>query len=301
MLLSDSSVSVVIASIVGAPFLDRCLASLEAQARARDAEVIVVLHGAEEDAGRVTEVFPWVTVIRRELRETVPSLRRQGVERASGEIIAVIEEHCTAAPDWLDRIVESCADEQYGAVGGAIHDADYGRLRDWLVYFVEYNGWLPPAHRGPVRQLNGANIGYRRRHLLDHLQLLDGGYWEVTLHPTLLEDGIEFLSVPEIVVRHTGPFNLGYYLQQRYWFSRAYAGARAQASGIVRRAIFILTAPLLPFVLWGRMTMRVVRKQRRIGQYLMIQPLLLIALTALAVGEFVGYTLGPGDALSKVE
>ena len=299
--MNDSSVSIVIASIVGAPFLDRCLASLEAQARARDAEVIVVLHGTEQDAGRVAEAFPWVTVIYRKLRETVPSLRRHGVERAAGEIIAVIEEHCTAAPDWLDRIVESLADDRYGAVGGAIHDDDYRRLRDWLVYFVEYNGWLPPAPRRSVAQLNGANIAYRRRHLTDHVQLLDDGYWEVTLHPRLLAAGVEFLSVPEMVVRHTGPFNLGYYLQQRYWFSQAYAGARAQASGIVRRVIFMLTAPLLPIVLWVRMTLRVLRKRRRVVQYLMIQPLLLAALTALAAGEFVGYTLGSGDALSKVE
>ena len=299
--MSDSSVSIVVASIVGAPFLDRCLASLEAQARSRSAEVIVVLHGTEDDVARVTAAFPWATVLYRRERETIPALRRHGAEHASAEIVAVIEEHCAAAPDWLDRIVESLAEDRYGAVGGAIHDDAYPRLRDWLVYFVEYNGWLPPAPRGSAQQLNGANIAYRRCHLTDHVQFLDDGYWEVTLHPRLLEAGVEFLSVPEIVVRHTGPFNLGYYLQQRYWFSRAYAGARVRESSMARRLIFILTAPLLPLVLWARMTTRVVPRRRHVMKYVMIQPLLVTALIALATGELVGYARGPGDALSKVE
>lgn len=299
--MSESLISVVVASRVGAPFLDRCLASLDSQAKARNAEVIVVLHGTEHEAARVIAAFPWARVLPCREWGTVPGLRRAGAEHATGEIVAIIEEHCVAAPDWLDSIVGYLADERYGAVGGAIHDDGYRRLRDWLVYFVEYNGWLPPAPSGTAQALNGANVAYRRHLLTDHLELLDRGYWEVTLHPKLLEAGVQFLSVPEMVVRHTGPFNLGYYLQQRYWFSRAYAGARVKDSGAARRFLFAITAPLLPVVLWGRMTQRVLKKRWYVARYAMIQPLLMAALIALAAGELMGYTLGPGDALSKVE
>jgi hypothetical protein len=44
-------VSVVIASIVGSPFLDSCLDSLQVQARERGAEVVVVACGASETYG----------------------------------------------------------------------------------------------------------------------------------------------------------------------------------------------------------------------------------------------------------
>jgi hypothetical protein len=49
------------------------------------------------------------------------------------------------------------------------------------------------------------------------------------------------------------------------------------------------------------MTTRVLQRGRHVMKYVMIQPLLVTALIALATGELVGYALGPGDALSKVE
>ena len=69
------SISVVIASIVGAPFIDECLCSLEHQARRLGAEVIVVAYGTAAYAARIAGLFPWVKVIHRAGRETVPQLR----------------------------------------------------------------------------------------------------------------------------------------------------------------------------------------------------------------------------------
>jgi hypothetical protein len=40
--------------------------------------------------------------------------------------------------------------------------------------------------------------------------------------------GVKFRPAREMLVHHRGPFDYGYYLRQRYWFSRAYAGARSQ-------------------------------------------------------------------------
>ena len=111
-------VSVVIASLVGAPFIDDCIASLEQQANEWDAEVIVVACGPTEYAARIARKFPWVRVIPRATRETVPELRKCGVEEAAGEVVAIIEEHCVAAPDWLTRLIEAHAGGEYGVVGG---------------------------------------------------------------------------------------------------------------------------------------------------------------------------------------
>src|SRR6516162_4838668 len=100
---ASGGVSVVIASIVGPPFIDDCIRSLEQQVKACGAEIIVVACGDAEYAGRTARNFPWVRVIHRSQRETVPELRLRGVEEAKGEIVAIIEEHCLAAADWLSR------------------------------------------------------------------------------------------------------------------------------------------------------------------------------------------------------
>src|SRR5215469_16105441 len=142
--MASPRVSVVIASIVGAPFIDDCLESIERQVENLGAEVIVAACGAAWYAERIARKFPWVRVIHRAGRETVPDLRRRGVEEATGDLVAVIEEHCLAAPDWLDHALEAHSQGEYGVVGGPVADHAYARLRDWVVYFIEYNSYLPP-------------------------------------------------------------------------------------------------------------------------------------------------------------
>jgi hypothetical protein len=263
--------------------------------------VIVVITGAPAYGARIAETFPWTRVVHAPDVSQVPALRRRGVEAASGDVVAVIEEHCSAAGDWLHRAMSSLASGRYGAAGGAISHYDYGRLRDWVVYFCEYHGSLPPVPAGETEVLNDANIAYPRRLLLDHVHLLDEGYWPMTLHPALLQAGVRFLSAPEMVVYHRGPFDFGYYLHQRFLFSRAFAGVRARKQPLGRRVAYLVGAPLIPFMLLGRMTRTVFQKRCQVRQFILTLPLILPALVVLVAGEWLGCLVGPGDALSKVE
>jgi glycosyltransferase involved in cell wall biosynthesis len=296
-----AKLSVVIASNVGPPFIDDCLASLEKEAKKLGAEIIVVACGTPDYALRIRQKFPWARVIHHPRREGIPALRRCGVEQASGDIVAIIEEHCLAASDWLHKALAAHRCGDYGAVGGPVVDYAYKRVQDWVVYFCEYNGSLPPAPDGEVSHLNGANIAYRRQILIDHKHLLGDGFWEVSLHPTLLAEGVKFLSVPDMVVHHRGPFDFGYYLRQRYWFSRAFAGARAKTLLTSRRLAYLVAAPLVPSILLARMAWHVWQKRCHVGKFVRSCPLLVPALTVFVAGEWVGYLAGPGDALSKVE
>jgi hypothetical protein len=190
---------------------------------------------------------------------------------------------------------------RYAAVGGAITDYGYDRLRDWLVYFIEYNASLPPVSAGETHELNDANIAYPRQLLLEHRHLLDDGYWPMSLHPTLAARGEKFLSVPEMVVYHRGPFDFFYYLHQRFLFSRAFAGVRARKQSPVRRLAYLVAAPIVPLMLVARMTRTVVAKGRRVPEFVKTLPLIVPAVTVLVVGEWIGCLLGPGNALSEVE
>jgi len=298
---TNPTISVVVASKVGSPFIDQCLESLEAETKELGAEVIVVAYGSADYAARIAKDFPWTRVVHTTEIKKVPALRQRGVEEAKGDLIAVIEEHCSAAPDWLHKAVAAHARGDYAAVGGPIVDYNYDRLRDWVVYFLEYHGALPPVPDGETADLNDANIVYRRAVLTDHLELLGEGYWPMTLHPTLLGKGIKLLSVPDMVVHHRGPFDFGYYLGQRYLFSRAFAGVRAQNQPAARRWAYLVLAPIIPFMLLARITLKVLQKRCRVGRFIQTLPLLATALVVLVAGEWVGCLLGPGDALSKVE
>jgi glycosyltransferase involved in cell wall biosynthesis len=294
-------ISVVVASKVGAPFIDYCLESISDEVAHFGAEVLVVTPRSGAYVRDIHKRFPWVRVIETSAVTKVPALRRLGVQEATGEYVAIIEEHCSAAPDWLRQALAAFARGAYAAVGGAISDYGYRRLRDWVVYFIEYNGSLPPAAAGETHHLNDANIAYPRRLLLAYSHLLDEGYWPMTLHPTLLAAGEKLLSVPEMVVYHRGPFDFRYYLHQRFLFSRAFAGVRARAQSPARRIAYLVAAPIIPVFLLGRITKTVVQKRCCVPQFIKALPMTIPALVVLVAGEWLGCLLGPGDALSRVE
>jgi len=297
---ASPKISVVIASVVGPPFIDECIASVLAQRSAPQFEVLIVDCHGPENVARLARQFPQVRFVQCKRRETVPYLRRLGVEHARGEIVAIIEEHCLAADNWL-AVIAHAFECDCAAVGGPVADYNYDRLRDWVTYFVEYNSYLPPWPEGETWNLSGANLAYRRQVLLENLDCLNDGYWEATLHPRLLAGGARFRSVPQMAVYHRGPFNYGYYLRQRYLFSRAFSGARRSTLSRTQRVLYLLAAPALPFLLLLRMASRVWVKRCHFGKFIAALPLLIPAITTYVIGEWVGYAFGPGHALLEVE
>ncbi len=294
------AVSVVIASIVGPPFIDDCVASVFAQTNAPPFEVIVVDCRGPENVARLRQRFPDVRFVELDHRETVPQLRRIGVDNARGGIVAIIEEHCLADEDWLATLA-SAFSPGYAAVGGPVDFRTDGRLRDWITYFIEYNSYLPPWTDGDSYNVGSANAAYRKEILDANLAVLSDGYWEAVLHPKLFADGARFRGVPGMIVYHRGPFDYFYYVRQRYLFSRACAGARRGTLSGAKRAVYLLAAPAIPFVLLARIASRVFAKKCHPDKFLMSLPLLIPAMTSYVCGEWMGYAFGPGDALMEVE
>ncbi len=292
--------SIVVASCVGPPFITRCLQSLDKQRGQADVEFIVVDRAGGAVAAGIERDFPWVTLIRRPADESVPDLRRFGIQAARAPHVAIIEEHCVARADWIATLLR-CAREPVAATGGVVADAAYARRMDWAVYFTEYNSYMPPGNRGETRDMCVANCVYRRDVLLRYLPAAGSGYWEAGLNHTMLAAGEHFRTEPELVVYHTGPFRFGYYLRQRYLFSRAFAGTRRAHMSAGARVAYLMLAPCLIPLLWARMARRVFAGQRSIGSFILAQPYLLPVLITYVFGEWIGFLAGPGDSLSKIE
>jgi len=299
--MATPTVSVVIASGAGGDFLSRCLDSLREQASAEKAGVIVVDRCGASVVAKIRRDYPWVTVLQAptDHHTSVPELRMLGAKQAQGDIVAVIEEHCVAPPQWLRTIRESFR-ETDAAIGGPILDHDYDRVRDWVVYFSEYHNYLPPWRDGDRFVLNGANIAYSRSKLLKLEHLLTAGYWEIALHPELSKLGA-FRAVPGMGAHHTGPFDFGYYLGQRYLLSRVWGGTQRETAGIGKRLTYLIAAPVFPLLLLARIARRVLESGRRIPKFLMALPLLIPVTCTYVWGEWRGYLAGVGDALERVE
>ena len=299
--MPQPTVSVVIASGIRGEFLFRCLDSLRSQAKSQSAEVIVVDRCGDEVMVRLSRDYPFVTAIPAELnhRPSIPELRQIGARKAGGDIVSVIEKYCIAPPDWLETIRSSFREGDI-AIGGPMLPGNSPRLCDWVVYFCEYHNYLPPWVDGDRDLLAGSNIAYRREALMRHVDVLGEGYWDVVLHPALRKEGT-FHSVPAMGSYHTGPFDYGYYLKQRYLLSRSWAGTERKRISPGKWLVYLVVAPILPFVFLTRIAQRVFKSRCHIGRFLEAIPLLIPVLIAYVWGEWLGYLFGPGNALEFVE
>ena len=96
---------------------------------------------------------------------------------AQGDLVAIIEEHCVAPPDWLATIRRSFRPDD-AAIGGPILDHDFRRLRDWS--FISPSTTTYPSAPWQPYPGGGANIAYRRDLLLEYQTYL-ARVWEIRL------------------------------------------------------------------------------------------------------------------------
>ena len=248
----DIPLSIVIASGAGGEFLLRCLDFLRSQAASPGVEVIVVDCCGEEVISRISKEHPYVRLLRPDVsnhRPSVPESPHRACAKPrvlwSPSSRSTVSSLPTGSRRSADRLTRRCGDRR---------PYPGQRLRSsprWVVYFSEYHNYMPPWTAGERTMLNGANIAYPREMLLKHLDVLGQGFWEVVLHPRLSKEG-RFRSIPEMGVRHTGPFAYAYYLEQRYLLSRVWTGAQRQNVNSGRRLLYLVVAPVLPVLLLAR-------------------------------------------------
>lgn len=295
--MAEASLSVVIASVNGFPYLGTCLDALRERAPA--AEVIVADCTDAETRRRIGEGWPSVIVLGFDEPTTIPALRAAGIFRASGSVVAVLEDHCVIAESWAEAVLRSQADG-HRVVGGPIRNGEHARIRDWAAFLFEYSPFLEPVDRGPAADLPGMNVSYDRPSIAEIADLLRAGRWESWLHARLRERGVELFREPEAVIEHEMDFGIRDFVAQRFHYARAFAGMRVPELGR-RRVAYCLGSPLLVPLLSWRIARNVLRKGRHHDKLALAAPLILLYVVVTAAGEAVGYAAGGGGSLLRVK
>jgi glucosyl-dolichyl phosphate glucuronosyltransferase len=237
-------VSVVICTYTEARWerLAAAIASVRDQSRPA-LETIVAVDHCPPLAGRLRTAFPDVVVVASSGRPGLSGARNAGLARATGDVVAFLDDDATAARDWLERLAGGYEADDVAGVGGAVLPAwETGRPRwfpaefDWVVG-CSYTG-LPRA-RAPVRNLIGANMSFRREVFelvggfsegLGRLGARPLGCEETELAIRLRQRRPEsrLLYEPTAVVHHHVPG------QRARW---RYFGARCYAEGLSKAAV----------------------------------------------------------------
>lgn len=292
--------SVVIASVNGRPYIGACLEALQQQEGDLCAEVIVVDCVGPPVIDFIDGAYSHVKVITYDERQSVARLRAAGINEAKGAIIALTEDHCIPARNWLQTIVEAHQRRESPAIGGAVDNAATDSLVDWAAFFCEYSNYISPVPLGVVHDLPGPNVSYKRKALEAAIELLAEGYREILLHQYFEAQGLTLWSEPGIVVRHKKHFTLGSFLRERFHYGRWFAGTRSRQVTLFKRLFYLVFSPVLPLLLTVRLSRRVLSRGRHFRPFVLSFPILFIFLITWAIGEGVGYAFGPGNSEYEV-
>lgn len=131
-----------------------------------DVELIVVVDGNQSLYDRIVEDYDSVTVHLNKKNVGLSESRNRGVERASGDVIAFLDDDAVADKRWVEELVSVYENRDAIAVGGKM-------VGQWVAgkpsFLPEEFYWLVGVtHRGfaepgqEVRNTFGSNISFRR-------------------------------------------------------------------------------------------------------------------------------------------
>ncbi len=280
------------------------LAALRRQAGGHSYQVVLADRLNDAVTDLIVTDYPEVDLVACDAKATLPAMRTDALNIATGKYIIVTEDHCVPSENWLEEfhIALLAAPDDVVAVGGCVENGVYETALDWATFLCEYSGSIAPAPSGIVLDVPGMNVAYRRM-AFENIDdsVLKKGFWETTLHPVMRERGLKFFSSNAIKLYHCKKFSLGLFCRQRFVYSRYYAGIRySRGQGVNRMAAAVMSVALPPLLLW-RMRGNVVRKNRLGGEFLKALPYLGLFTVIWAAGEIVGYIAGQGTALAEIE
>jgi hypothetical protein len=286
---------------------DRVLELLDAlrqQDGSLDYEVIVADRRLDWITDLIRDNYPEVRLLLCAAETTLPELRARALECARSEYVVVTEDHCVPPKHWLASMLEAFEMAPQGtvAVGGPVENGVTDSALDWATFLCEYSAFIGPVPNGPAPSLPGMNIAYRRSALIELGQeLLTCGFWETTVHPLFTRKNLLLYQSNSIQIFHKKEFSLRLFVDQRFLYSRYYAGLRLHRSTPLARLLMSVLTLGLPAVLLLRICRNLMAKKRLTVQFARALPYLIGFVVIWACGELVGYLMGPGDALSRIE
>ncbi len=277
------TVTVVIGSNAPPACLEACLEALQPQI---DDGVEVLAYDGHGGAAEVGRRYPWARIVAAP-GQLVPFHWRDGIDAATGEIVALTIAQMRPAHDWIATIRAQHAEHE--VVGGAIDPGPGLRLRDWAEYFCRYARDMRPFPAGPNVDLAGDNATYARSVLERIRDSYGEGFWEPVAHRRLAGEGVTLWHAPELLVEQGRSAGARAFARQRLAHGRLYGHQRGRHFGRARNLVGILASPVVPTLMTWRVLSHVLAKRRHRGRALLVLPGVLWFNAVWAAAEALGH------------
>ena len=293
--------SVVLVAPSGLAGIRQTIAALRAQTVSDRLEVILVGPTAEGLADHDTDGATGFQAVRTVAVGPIDNPDRaaaHGIRLATASVVAIVEDHAYPEPEWADALLGAHRGG-WVAVGSAYTNANPATALSWANLLLAYGLWVEPVTGGEATSISRHNIAYKRDGLLaigpelDAALGRDGGL----LH-RLRAGGHRLFLEPGARIRHVNPSRLLPTLALRLDAGRLSAATRARLErwSPLRRLAYVLAGPLIPLLRARPFH----SKALRAGLFPRVYPALALCLVLDALGQMLGFALGPGDAARRL-
>jgi Glycosyl transferase family 2 len=293
---SSKSLSIVIATTQPWPEARAVLDSLHDQAAEEDAEIVLAHRGdgfPDPAGASYPRVRPLVAP-----GASANELRGVALDEARGEVVAVTEDHCLVAPDWVEAILRAHSEyPRAAAIGGAVENGATARAIDWAAYFLG-NAYAMAPLRGGDRLAAQANVSHKRWALPERIPR--GGFFELDHAADLSARGEELRADPRMVVWHDQSLGFRGTLAINFHAARTAAGLRAAEMGPARRLAQAFVTPVRHSGAVALHLSQVWRKRRLRRRLLAVSPCIALVAGCAIAGTFAGFVAGPGDSARHI-
>lgn len=278
----------------------RLVGCLRAQT-ARDAlELVIVAPSVAAVRAGLSDLqdFCCWRVIELGAMQTVAHAKAAGIRHGTAPVVVLTEDHSLPDPAWAQALIDAHC-QGWAAVGPAMDNGNPQSLISWADFIIGYGPWFDPPVAREVDQLPGHNSAYKRDLLLgygDRLEALLGA--ETTLHQELRAQGYRLYLEPAAKTSHLNFTRPSSWVPYLCHSGRVFAAERARSWSLLRRAGYSGSAWLIPLVRLKRLLPGIRRSRPDLVPHVL--PTLLFALVVDGIGQWLGYTFGPGQAARKV-
>jgi glycosyltransferase involved in cell wall biosynthesis len=262
-------VSVIVCTYNRAQLLDKLLESLVHQEFEGDHEIIVVNNNSIDDTELVTRRWSAQADPKCPIRyvfaatQGLSHARNVGVEAASGDVVAFIDDDAVAEKNWLQHIIDNLADPDIASVGGKV-------IPSWA---EDPPDWLMAQELWPA--IGGSRYGEKQRIMTGKMCPLGGNmaihkrwcqsvggfdpqfgkvgrnmvsFEEVEFADRLRKRGGRMLYDPEMIIYHHVPgerMTRSYVALRRYWDGRTFSAFERTRAGWIRQWVIGLILVIL--------------------------------------------------------
>jgi hypothetical protein len=221
------------------------------------------------------------------------------LRQARAPIIAFLEDHCYAEPQWADAVLRAFEDPKVAAVNYTFTCATEAGYIGRSILMAEYGHWMAPHPGGKVKISASTNLAYRRAVVVEHMGADESIFEaEFLIHRHMQQSGQEIHVASRATVAHESWTTLRAACQANGANKRVLAARRAETGrwGLGRRALWSLAMALMPGVFIARLGAAIRPRPPLWAPFVASVPVLLSIYGYSSCCEAAGYLFGAGSS-----